>query len=333
VSPGLSSAWRCCGIVRCVDIAVLDDYADAAPELADWSRLQAQGRVDFFTDLLIDSDSLAERLAPYEAVVLMRERTAFPATVIDRLDRLRLIITTGARNPALDVAAAHARGILVCRTGGISSSTVELTWALILAHSRHLVSESTTLAAGGWQSTIGRDLAGATLGVLGLGRIGSKVATVGRAFDMDVIAWSRTLDDERAAEVGAESVTYSDMLSRADILTIHVPLNPTTRGLIGREALAAMKPTALLVNTSRAPIVDGTALREALAAGELGGAAVDVFDVEPPPDDEPLRTAEGVLATPHLGYVTRNGMSRFYRDAVEDVEAYLAGTPIRVVET
>jgi phosphoglycerate dehydrogenase-like enzyme len=314
-----------------VDIAVLDDYVGAASQLADWSRLQAQGRVDFYTDHLIDHDALARRLAPYDAVVLMRERTGFPASLISRLDRLRLIVSTGARNRSLDIDAAHARGILVCHTGGISSSTVELTWGLILAHSRHLVSEATALAAGGWQSTLGRDLAGATLGVLGLGRIGSGVATVGRAFGMEVIAWSRTLDSERATQVGAESVTYSDLLSRADILTIHVPLNPTTQGLIGREALARMKPTALLVNTSRAPIVDADALREALLAGTLGGAAVDVFEAEPPPQDEPLRGIERVLATPHLGYVTSNGMSRFYRDAVEDIEAFLAGTPIRVV--
>jgi len=318
--------------VSIVDIAVLDDYVGAAPELADWSRLLDQGRVDFYADHVVDDDALTRRLAPYDVVVLMRERTPFPAALISRLDRLRLIVTTGARNQSLDVAAARGRGVLVCHTGGLSSSTVELTWALILAHSRHLVFEATAIASGGWQSTMGRDLAGANLGVLGLGRIGSGVAAVGRAFGMDVLAWSRALDSERAASVGAESVTFPELLSRADILTIHVPLNPTTQGLIGPEALAIMKPTALLVNTSRAPIVDAAALQEALLAGRLGGAAVDVFEVEPPPENEPLRSMDQVLATPHLGYVTRHGMARFYRDAVEDIEAYLAGTPIRVVD-
>lgn len=310
---------------------MLDDYADAALELADWTGLQGQGRVDVFTDRLVGDDALVERLKPYEAVVLMRERTALPAGVINSLDRLRLIVTTGRRNPVLDAAAARARGIVVCHTGSISTSTVELTWALILGHSRHLVAEATELAAGGWQSTIGRDLAGATLGVLGLGRIGSKVAAVGRAFGMDVIAWSRTLDADTAAAAGATAVPYEELLRRSDVLTLHVPLNPATRGLIGRDALAAMKPDALLVNTSRAPIIDDAALREALAAGRVGGAAIDVFDVEPPPADDPWRTLPGVLATPHLGYVTRNGMGTFYRDAVADIEAFLAGAPIRVV--
>jgi phosphoglycerate dehydrogenase-like enzyme len=315
-----------------MDIAVLDDYATAAEDLADWSRLQRQGRVDFFAEPLGNHAELVERLAPYEAVVLMRERTAFPAAVITGLDRLRLIVTTGRRNPSLDVAAARARGVVVCYTGGISSSTVELTWALILAHSRHLVPEALALAGGGWQSTIGRDLAGATLGVLGLGRIGGQVAAVGRAFGMHVIAWSRTLDDDRAARSGAKAVSFDGLLQASDVVTIHLPLTGSTRGLVGRETLHAMKPTALLVNTSRGPIVDSDALRDALATGRLGGAAVDVFDAEPPPTDEPLRRTAGVLATPHLGYVTRNGMGQFYGEAVEDIEAYLDGAPIRVVD-
>jgi phosphoglycerate dehydrogenase-like enzyme len=316
-----------------VDVAVLDDYAGVALELADWSRLLAQGRVDVFSDHLVDPAALTERLAPYEAVILMRERTPFPATVIDRLDRLRLIVTTGRRNPVIDVAAAHRRGIVVSHTDGISSSTVELTWALILAHSRRLVDEVNGLRNGAWQSTVGRDLAGSTLGVLGLGRIGGRVAEVGAAFGMDVLAWSRTLTPERAAESGAASVSFEELLSRSDVVSIHLPLNAGTRGLLGSEALASMKSTALLVNTSRGPIIDDVALREALAAGRPGGAAVDVFDVEPPPADDPLLAAPGLLATPHLGYVTRKGLSVFYRGAVEDVEAFLAGTPIRLVES
>ncbi len=320
-----------CGIVTPVDVAVLDDYAGVALELADWSRLKAQGRVDVFTDHLVDVDALTERLAPYGAVVLMRERTPFPAAVIERLDRLRLIVTTGRRNPVIDVGAAARRGIAVSHTEGISSSTVELTWALILAHSRHLLGEVTALRAGGWQSTVGRDLAGATLGVLGLGRIGSQVARVGAAFGMDVLAWSRTLSSERAADAGATSVSFEELLTRSDVVTIHLPLTPGTRHLLGAAALASMKPTALLVNTSRGPIVDGVALRQALTVGRPAGAAVDVFDAEPPVDDPLLGTA-GLLATPHLGYVTRNGLGVFYAGAVEDIEAFVAGTPIRVVE-
>ena len=314
-----------------VDIAVLDDYAGVALELADWSALQAQGRVDVFSDHVVDPDALAERLARYDVVVLMRKRTPFPGALIDRLDRLRLIVTTGRRNPVIDVAAATRRGIVVSHTGGISSSTVELTWALILAHSRHLVGEVTALRAGGWQSTLGRDLAGATLGVLGLGRIGGKVAEVGAAFGMDVLAWSRTLTPDKAAASGAASVSFDELLGRSDVVSIHLPLNAQTRHLLGAAALAAMKPTALLVNTSRGPIVDGAALREALAAGRPAGAAMDVFDAEPPGDD-PLLEAPGLLATPHLGYVTRNGLRVFYGEAVEDIEAFLSGAPIRVVE-
>ncbi len=315
-----------------VDIAVLDDYAGAALSLADWSRLQAQGRVDVFDDHLVDPDALTERLRPYGAVVLMRERTPLPAAVIERLDRLRLIVTTGRRNPVLDLAAAVRRGIVVSHTDGLVSSTVELTWALILGHARHLVHEVGALRSGGWQTTVGRDLAGATLGVLGLGRIGSRVAELGGAFGMDVIAWSRSLTADRAAASGAVSVPFDELLARSDVLTVHVPLDAGTRGLLGAEALAAMQPTALLVNTSRGPILDGEAVREALATGRLGGVAVDVFDQEPPVADDPLLGAPGVLATPHLGYVTRNGMGLFYRGAVEDIEAFLAGTPIRVLE-
>lgn len=314
-----------------VDIAVLDDYAGAALELADWSRLQAQGRVDVFSDHVVDLDALTERLAPYEAVVLMRERTPLPSEVIDRLDRLRLIVTTGRRNPVIDVAAATRRGIVVSHTDGISTSTVELTWALILAHSRHLVDEVVALRTGDWQSTLGRDLAGATLGVLGLGRIGGKVGEVGVAFGMEVLAWSRTLTPERAAASGATSVSFDELLARSDVVTVHLPLNAQTRALLGAAALASMKPTALLVNTSRGPIIDGVALRQALSDGRLAGAAIDVFDHEPPVDD-PLLGSPGLLATPHLGYVTRNGLQVFYSGAVEDLEAFLSGTPIRVVE-
>ena len=314
-----------------VDIAVLDDYQGVALKVADWSRLKAQGRVDTFADHLVDPDALVRRLRPYGAVVLMRERTSFPAAVIDRLPELRLIVTTGRRNPVLDVAAATRRDIVVSHTGGLSSATAELTWTLILAVCRNLPTETANLAAGRWQSTVGRDLAGATLGVLGFGRIGGRVAAVGRAFGMEVLAVSRSLTPERARESEVVSVSVPELLERSDVVSVHVPLTDRTRGLIGRAELATMKPTAILVNTSRGPVVDTVALREAVAAGRLAGAGIDVFDHEPPEPDDPLRAAPGVLATPHLGYVTYDGLRTFYADAVADIEAFLAGRPIRVL--
>lgn len=314
-----------------VDIAVLDDYQAVALEVADWSRLQAQGKVQVFTDHVVDPVTLVERLQPYGAVIMMRERTPLPAAVIERLPNLRLIVTTGRRNPVLDVAAATRRGITVCNTGGLSAPTAELTWALILGCGRHLRTEAGGFAAGGWQTTVGMDLAGATLGILGFGRIGRQVAVVGQAFGMRVLAVSRSLDTEAGRAAGVEAVSIIDLLRRSDVVSIHLPLTDDTRGLIDRDALAQLKPTALLINTARGPIVDTVALREALAAGRLAGAGIDVFDSEPPAPDDPMRTAPGVLATPHLGYVTRNGLGAFYREAVEDVEAFLAGRPIRVV--
>lgn len=314
-----------------VDIAVLDDFQGVALSVADWSRLQAQGRVQVFSDHVTDPDALVERLRPFGAVVLMRERTPFPASVLERLDQLRLVVTTGRRNPSLDDAAARARGVTVCHTSSPSTSTVELTWALILGLCRHLVPEVANVTAGGWQTTVGRDLHGATLGVLGFGRIGSRVAEVGRAFGMDVLATSRSLDSAKAATAGVEAVGREELLRRADIVTIHVPLGPETRGLLDRRALASMKPTALLINTSRGPIVDSAALRSALETGQLAGAAIDVFDVEPPPADDPLRRTPQLLATPHLGYVSRDTLSVFYGEAVEDIEAFLAGRPVRVL--
>jgi phosphoglycerate dehydrogenase-like enzyme len=314
-----------------VDIAVLDDYQGAALDVADWSGLQAQGRVTVFRDHLTDPDGLVERLRPYGAVVLMRERTPVPAAVIDRLPMLRLLVTTGRRNPALDVAAAQRRGVVVSHTRGLSSSTTELTWTLITALSRQLITETGNLAAGGWQTTVGRDLAGATLGVLGFGRIGQQVAAVGLAFGMQVLAHSRSLDSERGRDAGVTAVPVEELLRRSDVVSIHLPLTAQTRGLIGRRELSIMGPDALLINTSRAPIVDAAALREALLAGRLGGAGVDVFETEPPAPDDPLRNTPRLLATPHLGYVTRGGLALFYSDAVADIEAFLAGSPIRVL--
>ena len=315
-----------------MDIIVLDDYQGVALRMADWSRLQAQGRVEVVDEHLADPDELVHRLAANDVVVLMRERTALPAGLIDRLPRLKLIVTTGRRNPVIDLDAARRRGIVVCNTTSPSGSTVEHTWALLLGLCRHLVEEAGNVREGRWQTTLGRDLAGHTLGVLGLGRIGTEVAKVAHAFGMDVIAWSRSLTAERAAGVGVEAASCADVLARADIVSIHLVLNDDTRGLVGARELALMRPGALLVNTSRGPIVDRAALLGALESGHLGGAAVDVFDEEPLPADDPLRRAPRLLATPHIGYVTERVYRVFYGEAVEDVEAFLAGSPVRRID-
>jgi phosphoglycerate dehydrogenase-like enzyme len=312
-------------------VAVLDDYQGVALEMADWSRVLSRAEVQAFSDHVSDPSTLRSRLAPFDVVVLMRERTPLPAEVIERLPNLKLIVTTGRRNPVIDVEAARRRGIPVCNTTSPAGSTSELTWALILALSRHLVAEVANVRGGGWQTTLGRDLAGRTLGVLGLGRIGTQVAAVGRAFGMNVVGWSRSLTAERAAEVGATSVGFDDVLRAADIVTIHLVLSDTTLGLVGRRELSLMKPGALLINTSRGPIVDTPALVDALDTGRLAGAGLDVYDEEPLPRDHPLRSTPRALVTPHIGYVTEGVYRVFFTEAVENIEAFLAGRPIRQV--
>ncbi|MGH3510506.1 MAG: D-2-hydroxyacid dehydrogenase family protein [Nocardioidaceae bacterium] len=313
-------------------IAVLDDYQGVALAMADWSRVLARADVDVFRDHVADPAALTTRLAPYDGVVLMRERTALPASVIEALPNLKLVVTTGRRNPAIDLEALSGRGVVVCNTESPANSTSELTWALILGLSRHLVEEVTSVREGGWQTTLGSDLAGRTLGIVGLGRIGAQVATVGRAFGMTVLAWSRSLTPERAAQVGATAVSLDDVLSGSDIVTVHVVLSDSTRGLLGQRELALMRPGALLVNTSRGPIVDTVALVRGLDTGRLGGAALDVFEEEPLPPDHPLRTAPRALITPHIGYVTEGVYRVFFEQAVEDIEAFLDGAPIRTVD-
>src|SRR3954449_13124908 len=312
-------------------IAVLDDYQYVAAAYADWSRLPGPVEVVEFADHVDDHDTLVRRLQPFDVIVAMRERTPFPRSLLERLPNLRLLVTTGARNPSIDVAAADERGIPVCGTGAHPPGTAELTWALILAVARNLPQEDASVRAGGWQQTIGLDLAGATLGVIGLGRLGSRVARIGQAFEMDVVGWSANLTDERAAEVGVRRVSKEELLSTADVVTIHLQLSDRTRGLIGREELSRMKPTAILVNTSRGPIVDEHALVEALRGGAIHGAGIDVFDQEPLPRHHPLREMRRAVLTPHLGYVTEKTYEVFYRDAVDDVAAWLAGEPIRVI--
>jgi phosphoglycerate dehydrogenase-like enzyme len=313
-------------------IAVLDDYQQVAARLADWSRLPEPAEVVEFGDHLADPDAVVRRLAPFDVVVAMRERTPFPRAVLERLPRLGLLVTTGARNVAIDVAAAAELGIAVCGTRAHPPGTAELTWALVLAVARHLPQEDASVRAGGWQQTVGTDLAGATLGVLGLGRLGERVARIGRAFEMDVVAWSANLTDERAAEVGVRRVaTKEELLRTADVVSIHLQLSDRTRRLIGARELALMKPGAILVNTSRGPIVDEPALVQALRDGVLGGAGRDVLDVEPLPRAHPLRELRRAVLTPHLGYVTRRTYEVFYGDAVDDVAAWLAGFPVRAL--
>jgi phosphoglycerate dehydrogenase-like enzyme len=306
-----------------VEIAVLDDYQDVALEMADWSVLNGRARITVFRDHIADDHALIEQLRPFDVVCVMRERTPLSRNVIESLPRLKMIASTGPRNRSVDVDAAAERGIVVTSTGYFSEPTVELTWALIHASIRAIVAESNSVRTGGWQRSVGGDLAGQVLGVLGLGNIGSRVAAVGTAFGMKVIAWSENLSRDRAESFGAELVSREELFRRSDILTVHLILSKRTKGLIGAEELALMKPDARLVNTSRGPIIDEHALIECLSQRRIGGAAVDVFDVEPLPPGHPFRTLDNVLATPHIGYVTRNLYRTFYGDTVANIVKWL----------
>jgi len=310
-------------------VGVLDDYQDVARSIVSWPD---SVDVVSFTDHAADDDALVNRLRGFDIVVAMRERTPFPRSVLERLPELRLLVTTGPRNAAIDMAAARERGVIVCGTWGIVSNTVELTWALILAVARRLPDEVAAVRSGGWQRSIGVDLSGKTIGVLGLGNIGSQVARVGGAFGMDVIAWSANLTDERAARAGARRVEKDDLFRRADVVSVHLVLSDRTRHLIGKDELARMKPGAILVNTSRGPIVDDGALIDALERGAIGGAGLDVYETEPLPPDHPYRRLANVVATPHIGYVTQDCYRIFYDQIVEDVMAFLDGNPVRVIE-
>ncbi|MGW5100259.1 D-2-hydroxyacid dehydrogenase family protein [Streptomyces sp. NPDC004100] len=312
--------------LRC---AVLDDFQGVATEVADWSRLPVD--VVPFREHIRDEDSLAAALADFDIVVTLRERVPFPGSLISRLPRLKLIVASGMRNSVIDYEAAKAHGVTVCGTASSSTPPVEMTWALILGLARGVVQESNALRQGGpWQSTLGADLHGARLGLLGLGKIGSRVAQVGLAFGMRVGAWSRNLTAERAAATGVElAASKEELLADSDFVSVHLALGERSRGLIGAPELALMKPTAYLVNTSRAAIVDQDALLAALHNRSIAGAGVDVFDVEPLPAGHPMRSAPRLLATPHLGYVSRGNYATYYGQAVENIEAYLAGSPVR----
>lgn len=310
-------------------VAVLDDYQQVAAGLADWSSLGAE--LTFFDRHLGGVEDVAAALADFQIIVAMRERTPFPADLLSRLPALRLLVTTGPRNASIDLAAAAERGIIVCATGYSSNATVEHTWAMILAAARHLPTEFASMAAGGWQRTLGVGLSGRTLGLAGLGNVGSAVARIGLAFGMEVIAWSAHLTPERAAAVGAVAVSKEELLSRSDVLSIHLVLSRRTRGLIGAAELASMKSSSLLINSSRGPIVDETALVDALQRKVIAGAAIDVFEVEPLQATHPLRSLPTAVLTPHLGYVVDELYTTFYRDAVEDIASFLAGSPVRVL--
>ncbi|MFJ4685877.1 D-2-hydroxyacid dehydrogenase family protein [Streptomyces sp. NPDC088789] len=314
--------------LRC---ALLDDFQGIATEVADWSALADRVEVVPFREHLHGEDALVAALDGYDIVVTLRERVAFPAAVLARLPRLRLLVASGMRNSVIDYAAARAHGVTVCGTASSSTPPVELTWALLLGLARGLVEEHNAVRAGGpWQSTLGADLHGRRLGLLGLGKIGGRVARVGLAFGMRVSAWSQNLTRERADEHGVElAPTKEALLAGSDFVSVHLALGDRTRGLLGAAELALLKPTAYLVNTSRAAIVDQDALLAALHEGRFAGAALDVYDLEPLPADHPVRTAPRLLTTPHLGYVSRANYETYYGQAVEDIEAYLAGTPLR----
>ncbi|HNF06288.1 MAG TPA: D-2-hydroxyacid dehydrogenase family protein [Mycobacterium sp.] len=304
-------------------IAVLDDYQNVALQMADWSAVTDRADVTVFNDHIADPDELVARLEPFEVVFVMRERTPLPRSIIERLPNLKMIASTGPFNASIDMAAAEDHGLHVGTTGGTVASTVELTWALILAGVRNLVAESRSVRDGGWQTSVGRELAGRTLGVLGLGRIGTRVARIGEAFGMKVVAWSQNLTPEVAAEAGAAHISKHDLFATADVLSVHLKLSERSTGLVGAAELALMKPTALLVNTSRGPIVDEAALVAALRDRTIGGAALDVFDTEPLPPGHPLRTLDNVLATPHIGYVADRPYRIFFRDAVAAISDWL----------
>lgn len=314
--------------LRC---AVLDDYQSVAATAADWSPVAGDIEVVSFAEHCATEDELAVRLAEFDMVVTLRERVPFPATLIERLPRLRLIVASGMRNTSIDYAAAERHGVTVCGTASTATPPVELTWALLLGLARGLVDEVNALRNGGpWQSTVGADLHGRTLGILGLGKIGSRVAAVGRAFGMDVVAWSENLTPERAEQAGARlAASKEELLGAGDFVSVHLVLSERTRGLLGAKELGLMRPGSYLVNTSRAAIVDQDALLDALRRGAIAGAGVDVFDVEPLPADHPMRSAPRLLATPHLGYVSQANYAAYYGDAVEDIRAYLDGRPVR----
>jgi len=313
-------------------VAILDDYQNVALKLADWSPLKNKVEITVFDQAFASSDDAVRALQDFQIVCAMRERTPFPREVLEALPNLKLLITSGARNASFDLNAAKERGITVCGTGGVGNSTVGLTVGLILELTRRIGFENARMHAGEvWQTTVGRDVEGMTLGIVGLGKLGQKVAAVAKALGMNVIAWSQNLTPEACAAVGVGYATKDELFAQADIVTIHVILSQRTRGFIAAADLARMKPTAYLVNTARGPIVDEAALLDVLRKKAIAGAGLDTFGQEPLPVDHPLRKLDNVVLTPHLGYVVEQNYARYYNDMVEDIAAWLDGKPVRVM--
>ena len=313
-------------------LAILDDYEEVALELTDWDSLGPEITIDVYHDNIKDEDALVARLLPYDILVIMRERTPFPRRLVEKLSNLKLLVTTGARNLGIDLAACKEKGIVVCGTGSSGRAAAELAWALILATLRRIPQLDRSARAGRWGDGIGAGLHGKVLGVLGLGKLGTQVARVGLAFGMKVIAWSQNLTPERAAQAGVHRAEKDELFAAADIITIHLVLSDRTRGVVGARELKLMKPTAYIVNTSRGPIIDEKALIAALSEGRIAGAGLDVFETEPLPGDHPFLSLTNTVITPHVGYVIREGFQTYFEHAREDVTAWLAGRPIRTLE-
>lgn len=312
-------------------IALLDDYQNVARDAADWDSLSPNATVEVFNDHLADEDDVAERLKDFDVVMALRERTPFRRSLLERLPNLKLIASAGMRNAAIDVDAATELGIVVCGTGGSSRATMEITWGLILSLLRQIPREDTAIRNGQWQETVGIGLDGKTIGSIGLGNIGGQMAEVARAFHMNVLGWSQNLTEERAKECGATKVTLDELLAQSDIVTIHTRLSERTEGLIGARELGLMKPTAYIVNSSRGPIVDESALLDALRNKSIAGAGIDVYGVEPLPKDYPFFGLDNVVLTPHLGYVTEETYVNFYNQTLENVRNFFEGEPQRVM--
>lgn len=304
-------------------IAILDDYQNKALDLADWSEVLKKAEVTVFNDHLADTEAVIKRLLPFDIVCVMRERTPMTAAIIDRLPNLKLIVSTGSRNASINVEACEKKNIKILHTNYFATPTIELTWALILSIARNIPSENASLRANGWQKKIGADLHGKTLAVLGLGNIGSQVAVIAKAFGMNVISWSQNLTAEKAQEAGTTLVTKEELFKQADFLSVHLVLGPRSKGLVGKNELALMKPTAFLINTSRGPIIEEVALIEALEKNLIAGAAIDVYDQEPLQKNHPFRSLENALATPHIGYVSQGLYEVFYKDSVKNILSWL----------
>jgi phosphoglycerate dehydrogenase-like enzyme len=311
-----------------VQVAILDDYQGVALQSADWSLLKGQANITVFRDHLSDSTTLVERLKPFDVLCVMRERTPLTRAILEQLPNLKLIASTAMRNASIDLAAAKDRGIAVCHTGYTSHGAIELTWGLILAILRHIPAEFASVQRGEWQISVGGDLEGKTMGLVGLGNIGAKIAKIAHAFGMNILAWSQNLTREAAEKHGALLVSKEELFSGSDIVTIHLVLSPRTKGIVGKTEIGLMKPTAYLVNTSRGPVVDENALIEALKKQSIAGAALDVYDIEPLPASHPFRSLDRLLVTPHIGFVTNETYKIFYRDTVANIAAWLAGRPV-----